>query len=185
MDSSPSQAADNQIVKGIDLKKEHINLLLVDDEEALLESIRRRLQLRDFNVIAVNRGDKALEVARTEPLDVVILDLKMPGMTGKDVLVALKRDYPWLEVIILTGHGSFDPEKEEEFGKACSYLSKPCDLDTLLETLVEAYKKTVMNRHHITPEAMAAHLKEIDAASPRDILKKLKELDSNGQQIKT
>lgn len=167
------------------LGKEHINLLLVDDEDALLHSIQRRLQLRDFNVIAVNRGEKALEVARTHPLDVAILDLKMPGMSGKEVLVALKRDYPWLEVIILTGHGSFDPENEKEFGKACSYLSKPCDLDTLLKTLVEAYKKTVMNRRQITPEAMAAHLKGIDATSPRDILKKLKELDGNGQQIKT
>ena len=156
-------------------------MLLVDDEDALLESIRRRLQVRDFNVIAVNRGEKALEVARTHPLDVAILDLKMPGMSGKDVLIALKRDYPWLEVIILTGHGSFDPENEKEFGKAYTYLSKPCDLDTLLRTLVEAYKKTVMNRKRITPGEMASHLRQVDAASPRDILKKLKELDGNGQ----
>lgn len=159
--------------------------MLVDDEDALLESIRRRLQLRDFNVIAVNRGEKALEVARTQPLDVAILDLKMPGMSGKDVLIALKKDYPWLEVIILTGHGSFDPENEKEFGKAYSFLSKPCDLDTLLKTLVEAYKKTVMNRQNMTVEEMASRLQGIDAASPRKILKKLKELDGNGQQIKT
>ena len=121
----------------------------------------------------------------THPLDVAILDLKMPGMSGKDVLIALKRDYPWLEVIILTGHGSFDPENEKEFGKAYSYLSKPCDLDTLLKTLVEAYKKTVMNRQKMTVEEMASRLQGIDAASPREILKKLKELDGNGQQIKT
>ena len=161
------------------LEKEHINLLLVDDEDALLESIRRRLQLRDFNVIAVNRGEKALEVARTEPIDVAILDLKMPGMSGKDVLIALKRDYPWLEVIILTGHGSFDPENEKEFGKAYTYLSKPCDLNTLVATLVAAYKKTVMNRRGMTPEEIASRLQGIDAASPRAILKTLKELDSN------
>lgn len=167
------------------MKKEQINLLLVDDEDALLESIRRRLQLRDFNVIAVNRGEKALEVARTQPIDVAILDLKMPGMSGKDVLIALKRDYPWLEVIILTGHGSFDPENEKEFGKAYTYLSKPCDLDTLLTTLVEAYKKTVMNRQKITPEEMASRLQGIGAASPREILKKLKELDGNEQKTKS
>ncbi|MDF1590336.1 MAG: response regulator [Desulfobacterales bacterium] len=163
------------------MKKEQINLLLVDDEDALLESIRRRLQVRDFNVIAVNRGEKALDVARTHLLDVAILDLKMPGMSGKDVLIALKRDYPWLEVIILTGHGSFDPENEKEFGKAYTYLSKPCGLDTLLRTLVEAYKKTVMNRQGISPEEMASHLSQVDAASPRDLLKKLKELDGNRQ----
>jgi DNA-binding NtrC family response regulator len=167
------------------LEKEHINLLLVDDEDALLHSIQRRLQLRDFNVIAVNRGEKALEVARHQPLDVAILDLKMPGMSGKDVLIALKRDYPWLEVIILTGHGSFDPENEKEFGKAYTYLSKPCDLDTLLETLVEAYKKTVMNRRRITPAELGLPLTGGHAASPRDILQKLKEMDDNGQQTKT
>jgi DNA-binding NtrC family response regulator len=162
------------------LKKEQINLLLVDDEDALLNSIQRRLQIRDFKVIAVNRGEKALAVARAQPLDVAILDLKMPGMSGKDVLIALKKDYPWLEVIILTGHGSFDFENEKEFGKAYTFLSKPCDLDTLLQTLVEAYKKTVMNRHRVTPEKMASCLSQVDAASPRDILKRLMELDGNG-----
>jgi len=167
------------------LSKEQINLLLVDDEDALLHSIQRRLQLRDFNVIAVNRGEKALEVARHQPLDLAILDLKMPGMSGKDVLIALKRDYPWLEVIILTGHGSFDPENEKDFGKAYTYLSKPCDLDTLLKTLVAAYKKTVMTRRRITPAELASRLQEVNATSPREILKKLKELDGNGQQTKT
>jgi DNA-binding NtrC family response regulator len=161
------------------LKKKQINLLLVDDEDALLNSIQRRLQIRDFNVIAVNRGDKALEAARAHPLDVAILDLKMPGMSGKDVLIALKKDYPWLEVIILTGHGSFDPENEKEFGKAYTYLSKPCELDTLFRTLVDAYKKTVMNRHRITAEQMASRLSPADAASPRDILKRLMELDGS------
>ena len=78
-----------------------INILLVDDEEVLLDSIKRRLQIREFNVIAVNRGEKALEVVRQYPIDVAILDLKMPGMSGKDVFVNLKRDYPWLEIVIL------------------------------------------------------------------------------------
>jgi len=162
------------------LKKTQVNLLLVDDEDALLNSIQRRLQIRDFNVIAVNRGEKALAAARIHPLDVAILDLKMPGLSGKDVLIALKQDYPWLEVIILTGHGSFDPESEKEFGKAYTYLSKPCGLDTLLQTLVEAYKKTVMNRKGITPEGMASCLSQVGAAEPRDVLQKLMEIDGNG-----
>jgi DNA-binding response OmpR family regulator len=71
--------------------KEKINILLVDDEEALLDSIKRRLQIRDFNVIAVNRGDKALEVARLHPIDVALVDLKMPGMSGKDVLASSQK----------------------------------------------------------------------------------------------
>jgi len=162
--------------------KTKINLLLVDDEEALLHAIQRRLQVRHFNVIAVNRGEKALEAARIHSIDVALLDLKMPGMSGKDVLLSLKRDYPWMEIVILTGHGSFDPE-ECAYEKACSFLLKPCSLETLLNVLVEAYKKTVMNRNHIGTKEMDDILKAARLESPRDILKKLIELDANSDTI--
>jgi DNA-binding NtrC family response regulator len=161
-----------------DVADDKINILLVDDEEALLDSIKRRLQIREFNVIAVNRGDKALEVVRQFPIDVAILDLKMPGMSGKDVLVHLKRDYPWLEIVILTGHGSFDPEKEKVYGQAYTYLSKPCELQTLQHVLIEAYKKTVMNRNRIAMKDMENILKSPTLTSAREVLKKLKELDN-------
>jgi DNA-binding NtrC family response regulator len=155
-----------------------INILLVDDEEALLDTIKRRLQIRAFNVIAVNRGEKALEVARSHPIDVAILDLKMPGMSGKEVLVNLKRDYPWLEIVILTGHGSFNPEQEAVYDQAYTYLAKPCELETLLHVLVEAYKKTVMNKNKIAMKDMEAILRTPTMQSAREVLKKLKELDS-------
>jgi DNA-binding NtrC family response regulator len=161
-----------------------INILLVDDEEALLDSIKRRLQIREFNVIAVNRGDKALEVVRRYPIDVAILDLKMPGMSGKEVLVNLKRDYPWLEIVILTGHGSFDPENETVYGQAYTYLAKPCDLQTLLHVLVEAYKKTVMNRNKIALADMADILRTPTMKSAREVLKKLQELDKQSVETK-
>ncbi|MFO7459302.1 MAG: response regulator [Desulfatiglandales bacterium] len=165
------------------MAKEKINILLVDDEEALLDSIKRRLQIRDFNVIAVNRGDKALEVARLHPIDVALVDLKMPGMSGRDVLLHLKKDYPWMEVVIITGHGSFDPQNECVYGQAYSYLSKPCDLDTLLHVLVDAYKKTVMNRLHMTPEQMEVILEKEGVKTPREVLKKVKELDQQGERL--
>ena len=161
-----------------------INILLVDDEEALLDSIKRRLQIRAFNVIAVNRGEKALEVVHQYPIDVAILDLKMPGMSGKDVLVNLKRDYPWLEIVILTGHGSFDPENETVYGQAYTYLAKPCDLETLLHVLVEAYKKTVMNKNKIAMKEMESILKAPTMKSAREVLKKLKELDKQSVDTK-
>jgi len=157
--------------------KEKINILLVDDEEALLDSIKRRLQIRDFNVIAVNRGDKALEVARLHPIDVALVDLKMPGMSGKDVLLHLKKDYPWMEVVIITGHGSFDPQNECVYDQAYSYLGKPCDLQTLLHVLVDAYKKTVTNRLQMSPEAMDAILEQEGLKTPHEVLKKVKEMD--------
>jgi DNA-binding NtrC family response regulator len=163
---------------------EKINILLVDDEEALLDSIKRRLQIREFNVIAVNRGEKALEVMRQFPIDVAILDLKMPGMSCKDVLIHLKRDYPWLEIVILTGHGSFDPENEKVYGQAYTFLAKPCELQTLLHVLVEAYKKTVMNKNKIAMKDLESILKTPTMKSARDVLKKLKELDRQAMQTK-
>lgn len=162
------------------MTEDNINILLVDDEEALLDSIKRRLQIREFNVIAVNRGDKALEVVRKYPIDVAILDLKMPGMSGKDVLVNLKRDYPWIEIVILTGHGSFDPEQDSVYNQAYTFLTKPCDLPTLLKTLIEAYKKTVMNKNKIAYKEIEEILKSPTLKSARDVLKKLKELDKTG-----
>ncbi len=164
------------------MAKDKINLLLVDDEEALLDSIQRRLQVRHFNVIAVNRGEKALEAARRHPIDIALIDLKMPGLSGKDLLLSLKRDYPWLEIVILTGHGSFNPD-ECGYEKACSLLMKPCELETLLDVLVEAYKKTVMKRNRIGREEMEEILKASRLESARDILKKLKELDVNPDAI--
>lgn len=159
------------------MSDQKINVLLVDDEEALLHSMQKRLQFRNFNVIAVSRGEKALEVARENPVDVAIVDIKMPGMSGKAVLEALKADYPCMEVIVLTGHGSFDPDEEGVAGKLHACLAKPCDLKTLQEALVEAYKKTVMNRLQIQPEEMNAILGDAADESPEAVVRKLKNLD--------
>lgn len=161
------------------MSDQKINVLLVDDEEALLHSMQKRLQFRNFNVIAVNRGEKALEAAREQAVDVAIVDVKMPGMSGKEVLKALKAAYPWMEVIILTGHGSFDPKEEGVAGKIHGCLAKPCDLATLQETLVAAYKKTVMNRQQIEPEEMDAILADVPEASPDAVLQKLKDMDEH------
>ena len=162
------------------LNEKKINVLLVDDEEALLESMRRRLQFRDFNVIAVSRGEKALAVAREQPVDVAIVDVKMPGMSGMEVLETLKSEHPWMEVIILTGHGSFDPDEEGVAEKLHSCLAKPCDLATLQEALVDAYKKTVMNRTQMDPEEMDEILRKGSNGSPDSMLQKLKDLDKTG-----
>jgi DNA-binding NtrC family response regulator len=163
------------------LSDKKVNILLVDDEEALLESMRRRLQFRDFNVIAVSRGEKALEMARTHPIDVAIVDMKMPGMSGMEVLAALKEEYPWMEVIILTGHGTFSPEEEAIAEKCHACLTKPCDLATIQQALTEAYKKTVMNRHRIKTHEMDKILNEGINGSSVTVLRKLMEVDDNQQ----
>ncbi|MFH1537718.1 MAG: response regulator [bacterium] len=160
--------------------KEKINLLIVDDEEQFLESIKKRLEVRDFNVVAVNRGEKAIEAAREHTIDIALVDLKMPGMDGDETLAALKKEHKWMEVVILTGHGSVDSAVKTAQAGAYNYLQKPCDLDTLIEVLTAAYKKRVMNKTKIEEDKMDEFLKAAETGSPMGILKKLRELESKG-----
>ena len=159
------------------MAKEKINLLLVDDEEQFLRSTTKRLEVRDFNVIAVTSGDKAIEAARKHPIDIALVDLKMPGMDGEETLRTLKAEHQWMEVVILTGHGSIDSAVECTKDGAYSYLQKPCEFDRLLEMLTEAYKKKVMNKMKIHKEKMDELLKVSISRSTRDILKKIREMD--------
>jgi len=157
--------------------KGKINLLIVDDEERFLESTKKRLEVRDFNVIAVNRGEKAVEAARNNPVDVVLLDLKMPGMNGEQTLAELKKENKWLEVIILTGHGSTDSVVECLDKGAYFYLQKPCELDVLLSVLAEAYRRRVMRKLKIKQERMDKVLETTESDSPLSVLRKIRELD--------
>ncbi len=116
-------------------------VLLVDDEEALLTSLQRRLQLRGFNVIAANRGESALRAARRQDVDVAVIDVKMPGMSGKELLLALKKEHPHIQIIVQTGHGLFDPRDKQVADKIFSCLAKPCDFSVLKQTIIDAYNK--------------------------------------------
>jgi DNA-binding NtrC family response regulator len=160
---------------------EKINILVVDDEEAFLQSMTKRLTVRDFNVTAVNRGDKALEAAKHNSFDIALVDLKMPGMNGEATLEALKKEHPFMEVVILTGHGSIDSAVECTRSGAYCYLQKPCDLDYLLQVLSEAFKKRLINKKNIRNEQLEKLLDMVDSSSPLAILRKMKELD--GQNI--
>lgn len=159
------------------MKKNKINLMIVDDEEQFLESMRKRLEVRDFNVITVNRGEKAIEVARSSPVDVALVDLKMPGISGEETLKLLKKEHKWMEIVILTGHGSVDSAVDCTQTGAYSYLQKPCELNELLIVLKNAYQKRVMNRHEIEEKKMNELLKISQSSSPREILRRLREID--------
>ena len=104
----------------------------------------------------------------------------MPGMDGEQTLEALKKEHKWMEVVILTGHGSIDSAVECTRAGAYSYLQKPCELDRLLEVLAEAYKKKVMNKMKIKEERMNEVLKTAQIGSPMAILEKIRELDEEG-----
>ncbi len=154
-----------------------INLLVVDDEVDILTSISKILKVRDFNVIAVDRGGKAIKVARTNPVDVALVDLRMPGMKGEETLRHLKMEHPWMEVVVLTGHGSIDSAVECTKTGAYSYLQKPCDVEQLVDALTEAYKKKVMNKKCLDEKKMEELFKISQYGSSREILKRLREID--------
>ena len=162
------------------MNPDKINLMIVDDEEDFLNAIRRSLEIRDFHVTTANRGEKALEIAKSNPVDIAIVDLKMPGMNGLETLEALKKAHPWMEIIILTGHGTIDSAVEATQSGAYSYLQKPCELDTLMQMLIKAYKKRVMNKQQLAKKKMDELLKIAQGRSAREILSRLREIDRKG-----
>lgn len=110
-----------------------LKLLFVDDEEELVSAVVERLEIRGIEGVGVTSGDAALQRLQRERFDVVLLDVKMPGVNGLDVLRAITRDHPHTKVILMTGHGSAeDIELGLRLG-AAACLQKPVDLEALLE----------------------------------------------------
>ena len=115
-----------------------INLLLVDDEQAYVNILSRRLERKGFQVKVANNGTQAIELARIEDFDVAVLDLKMDDMDGIEVLKIFKKMAPNMIVIMLTGHGSEQAARDGiKFG-AFVYLIKPCDFEDLVAKICEA-----------------------------------------------
>jgi DNA-binding NtrC family response regulator len=120
-------------------------VLLVDDEREFAQTLSERLQMRDVGSAVAYDGESALKLVKDDEPDVMILDLKMPGIDGIEVLRRVKRTNPHIEVIILTGHGSDEDCKTcMELG-AFAYLQKPVDIDLLSETLRKANEKARMS----------------------------------------
>jgi len=165
------------------VENDKINLLIVDDEVQFLNSIRKSLEAREFNVIAVDRGEKAIEAARKNLIDVALVDLKMPGINGEETLKVLKAEHRWMEIVILTGHGTIDSAVECTKSGAFSYLQKPCSLEELLDSLKDAYKKKVMNRKKIEEKKMDEMLKVAYSGSAREVLRRLREIDNRIEDI--
>ena len=158
-----------------------IKLLIVDDEEEFLESISKRLEMRDFDVRTATRGAQAIEIAREEKFDLALLDLKMPGMDGKQVLEILKKEHKYLEVVILTGHGSVDSAVECTKLGAFGYLPKPYELDNLLEVLRQAYEVRLKKKFAEDQARMDKLAKLAAGSSPLGILRAMRELDDGAK----
>jgi len=115
-----------------------IKVLMVDDEAQFRATTRKILNKKGFETRLAASGEEALEKLDENP-DVVILDIKMPGMDGHQVLEEIKTRYPALPVIMLTGHGALPSAMEARDQGAFDYLSKPCDVDLLAAKIKDAY----------------------------------------------
>lgn len=161
--------------------EDRIRLLIVDDEVRFIESMARRLRMRGFEVSTALSGVEALAVVANRAIDVVLLDLKMPGMSGEEVLARLRADHPLVEVIILTGHGSIDSAVKCTQVGSHSYLQKPCETDVLLGAVKDAFGRRVARRLKLDEDAMDELLRAARGEGPLGILKRLRQLDREGK----
>ena len=117
-------------------------ILLVDDEVSFVETMAKRLTKRGFEVLTAQSGEEGLAVLeKHQNLDVIVLDVKMPGMDGIEMLKSIRSEYPLIEVIMLTGHATVELGISGMKLGANDFLMKPCDLEELVEKLQKATEK--------------------------------------------
>lgn len=116
---------------------DQIRVLMVDDEEHFRATTKKILDRRGFTTLVAASGEEAIEKLKEQP-DVVVLDVKMPGMDGHQALQEIKKRAPKMPVIMLTGHGAMPSAREALEEGAFDYLSKPCDIDLLAMKITEA-----------------------------------------------
>jgi len=159
--------------------QDKIKILIVDDEVKFLDSISQRLELRDFEVTKSTNGEEAIEIAKNEKFDLALLDLKMPGLNGKEVLEVLKKEHKFLEVIILTGHGSLDSAVECTKLGAFSYLPKPYELENLLEVLRQAYEARLKRKFEADQARLEKMMRLATGLGPLEIMRELRKIDDD------
>ncbi|HUU80142.1 MAG TPA: response regulator [Acidobacteriota bacterium] len=134
------------------------NVLLVDDEVPFVETMTKRLTKRDLNIVSAFEGQEAIErLEKGRDIEVVILDVKMPGMDGVEVLREIKRRHPLVEVIMLTGYATVESAIEGMKLGAFDYLMKPCDMEQLISKVREAAARKRQQENKI----IEARMKEI------------------------
>lgn len=144
---------------------EKMKMMLVDDEERFLSTTRKLLEKKDYDVLTATSGGEALELLRANRVHVVILDVKMPGMDGVATLREIKRQFPMVEVIMLTGHATVDSAVEGMKSGAVDYLMKPADIEDIVAKATDAFKRRADIEDRIRVARMRSLMK-----SPREII---------------
>ncbi len=145
---------------------EAMKIMLVDDEERFLSTTQKLLTKKGIDVVTAASGAEALEILQHKYIHVVILDVKMPGMDGNETLKEIKRQFPLVEVIMLTGHATVESAIDGLKSGATDYLMKPTEIDDLIEKASEAFNK----RQHLEEKILMAQSRKY-MKSPREILK--------------
>ena len=150
-----------------------IKVLLVDDEQKFVEALSERLQMRDMENETVYDGEEALSFVDDKEPDVMVLDLKMPGIDGMEVLRRVKKKFPAIQVIILTGHGTDRDEEESRRIGVYDYLKKPVDIEVLVSRIKAAHMNKIGGSM-----AAAAFAEAGEYETARDVMKESEEPDS-------
>ncbi|MDY6832960.1 MAG: response regulator [Thermodesulfobacteriota bacterium] len=129
------------------------SVLLVDDEEAFAASNAKLLSNRGYDVRTALDGETALQVLAENAVDVTVLDVRMPGMDGISLLTEIKKRYPLVEVIMLSGQATFEAAVEGLKLGASDYLMKPCQITDLIGKIEEAMEKREINQEKQRYEA--------------------------------
>ena len=154
-----------------------IKLLLVDDEVKFLESISKRLVLKNFDVTTAATGKEAITSAEKGLFDVAVVDFQMPGMDGAQVLKALKDKHKYLEIIMLTGHATVDSAVECTKLGAFKYLEKPYAFEKLVDSITEAYEARLKKKFEHNQKRIEEIQKLSISSSPLGLLRALARLD--------
>ncbi len=147
-----------------------MKIMLVDDEERFLLTTEKLMSRKGYNIITAASGWEALEKLKSHNIHVVILDVKMPGMDGNSTLKEIKKQFPLVEVIMLTGHATVDSAVDGLKSGAIDYVMKPCDMDELLKKAEDAFEKRQRLEEKIRTAQARLYMK-----SPREILKESEE----------
>jgi len=142
-----------------------IRVLLVDDEEDYVNALAERMDMRDLQSKIALSGEEALAVLDDEPPDVIVLDLRMPGMGGMEVLERVRKEHPHIQVIILTGHGGEKEEREARRLGAFEYMQKPADTGTLIRNIKGAWRRSVEVARELISEGKEEFDKSMTAAA--------------------
>jgi len=134
------------------------NVLIVDDEDEFRDLTIKRLTKKGLIVEGAESGRKALDIIKTGRIDVVVLDVKMPGMDGIETLGHIRVLQPLVEVVLLTGHASVESGIEGMKLGAFDYLMKPIELEPLLEKLSDAYQKKRLHEEKIEQAMIKKHM---------------------------